>query len=164
MKFIIASLLVLAACHKEVKSEEKLEETTAVATELRATWEDDPTIVDFHEVREDNAIVVQQADGAVVIAQLKPGKPLRLPKGAKPVGVVPVVSTVTDQDTHEGGKRGEEEVKKQEEKKLDIKKQEERKLDVGSKLDFYIYISIILLMVSAAGYVYFKFVKKVSWL
>jgi hypothetical protein len=175
MKFILL-VAALVACHHHVQQdiraaeEDKLNTVKATEETVAETKKQDPTDVETKTTHEDNAVVVQAPDGTVQVAKVVKNRPLVLPKGSKVIGIVPLSSTVKDENKHVGGtvdekntqKKSTEDTAADKTTTLGVKTDDE--LDAGPGWQFYSCIIGAVIAVLVGGYFYLKLVKKVSWL
>lgn len=175
IKSIILALL-LVSCHKDVKQEyhEQTEDKTAKAAESEMVKAEekhqDATETKTTTEHEDDAVVVSEPDGSTTVVVVKASTPLKLARGAKVIGTVPLSKTKVESDKLVGAKdeKVDSDLKKSSTETGDKTGKKDGKgetiTDTGPGIKFYGACLLGLIIVLAAGYLYLKFAKKVTWL
>lgn len=179
MKMLVfVTVGLLTACHQEKRQDIQLDQTTKAVkaedsqAETHETKSQGPSDITLKTEREDdNAVIVEEADGSIVIAKVPAKKPLRLPKGSRVTGTVDLGGGVkTEQEKKLGAV--DDTIDTETKKKTAETDTTDTKLkahldeitDTGPGWEFYAACIGGLIVILAAGYFYLKMVKKVSWL
>lgn len=159
----LAAILLLAACHHEVKASaqivavEQAKTVKADESTQAETKKQDATDVDTKTTKSDNAVIVQEPDGSSTVTVVAKDRPLVLKKGARVVGTVPIAQVVVDQSKHIGAVEVEKTGAKKSTETADTGKvvsanlANEEKSGVGFSLKFYLLAGGVLIAVSALG-------------
>lgn len=167
-----ALLVLLAACHREVKQEVHVtaqDDSKTVSTtqkeEVKTQAESEVSTKTEHE---DDALVVQDPDGTIEVAQVPKGQPITFQKGARVIGTVPLTKTKTDKDSRIGAKadavNSDALTTATSDKALKSDSKTATSTDVGPGLKFYGFLLLAIVLLMVGGFCYLKFIVKVGWL
>lgn len=150
--------------HQVVQEQDKAD---TVETKTQAASE-----VDTKITKENEAVEVEAPDGEITIAVVTAKAPLRLVKGSKVIGSVPLVKYEDEQKKDIGAKVDQKAAEVNLGKTTDTDKaktthkvdKEEKVQDIGPGWKFYAWITGTILLVLAGAGCYLKFVLKPPWL
>jgi hypothetical protein len=160
VKYALAVILAAsAACswNSDVKKDVVAEEKIVLAAEKETTKTQEETKVETKTIHEESAVIIVDADGSLEITRVPAkGPPVKLPKGAKIQGTVPLNTTTMQQDKIIGAKA--EDTKDKINVHVDDKivDKGETKKSTGMSLQFYAIVISIVVILLIAAYLYFR--------
>lgn len=180
MKRLAPILLLLVGCHETVKKSMQLDEVVKLDTQEQEQQKMDTaetkaqaaSSVDTKTTNEDSAVEVEGPSGELTIAMVTPKTPLRLPRGSRVIGTIPLTHREVDSKKDIGAKTDSKVTEVNSAKTnntqgaMTIKAgaQEETVIDAGPGWKFYAWILLVIVLVLAAGWAYLKFFLKPPWL